>query len=384
MLKPGKDKKIRNRYPWVQKEEVKHMDPAEAGQLARLITHDGQLLGTGFINSGSRFPFRMLSLDHIEPNSDFFVERFRRAAKRREGIADTDSMRLVFAEADELPGLIVDRFRNVLVVQVRAAGMERLRDHWLPALKEIFQPDAIYERSDMEGRREEGLEPVAGLLYGSLPDPVLIEESGLTMAVPVESGLKTGYYLDQRETRRRLASRVAAGQRVLDTFCYSGAFSLYAARQGAHTLGVDLNPVALDTARQNAELNQLPCTFVEANVFEWLESGAGGEPPFDWIVLDPPAIAKSSDKRDSLKWAIWNLVFHSLPVLADGGRMVVCSCSYQLGLNEMLDTIRMAATDQGWLAYLEEVTYQGTDHPYLLQFPESLYLKCAWVRFERC
>ncbi|HXH62242.1 MAG TPA: methyltransferase domain-containing protein, partial [Fimbriimonadaceae bacterium] len=192
------------------------------------------------------------------------------------------------------------------------------------------------------------------------------------------TGFKTGFYLDQRNTRRELGRRVLPGQTVLDCFCYSGGFSLHAARSGAQTTGIDIRPEAVDLAQRNAKANGVGSEFHEANAFDWLESGP--KESFDWIVLDPPAIAKTEAKRDSLKWAIWKLVHRSVPLLKPGGRIIACSCSYQLDRKELVETARLAAGDRGVRMYLEGVTLQDLDHPAPVQFPEGLYLKCAWLR----
>lgn len=380
-LVPGREKKIRARYPWVQREEVESAPKMPPGSLARLVSNSNEFLGIGTFNPSSRFPFRVFTRIEEPIDVDFFRRRIREAAARRTTVVDTDSQRVLFSEADATPGLIVDRFGDTLVLQVRTAGMERLRSHWLDALEMEFEPGAIYEKSDMEGRREEGLEPRAGILSGKLPRPVVVHESGIAYEAPVETGLKTGFYLDQRDTRRRLAQRVETGQNVLDAFSYVGGFGLYAARAGAHVLGLDLHEPSVAAAKRNAKRNGLEVEFQVANVFEWLQAGGDGR-RFDWIVLDPPAISKTKDRRDSLKWAIWKLVYHGIDSLAHNGRMVVCSCSYQLGLTELMETVRLAAADRSKAAYLEEVTVQSADHPILAAFPESWYLKCAWVRFE--
>jgi len=378
-LARGREKKIRNGYPWVQREEIQSAMHAEPGQVARLFDCHGDFLAVGMHNRESRFPFRVLSLVDEPIDFDFFRRRLNEARVRRASIKDTDSLRELFAEVDGLPGLIVDRFDRTLVVQVRNAGMERLRDVWEPVLLEHFDPVAMFDKSDMEGRREEGLEPHAELRFGTLPEPVLVQESGFTFEAPVLDGLKTGYYLDQRAARRRFAERVQPGDRVLDGFCYTGGFALYAARAGARVTGVDISSVAIETARRNAERNGQSVEFIEANAFDWLTEPGD---MFDWMVLDPPAIAKAKGERNSLKWAVWKLVFNGLERLKTGGRMIVCSCSYQLGLQELLDTVRLAAADRGRRAVLEEITLQDLDHPTALAFPESGYLKCAWVRME--
>ncbi|MFQ3676881.1 MAG: class I SAM-dependent rRNA methyltransferase [Fimbriimonadaceae bacterium] len=382
VLKEGREKKIRGRYPWVQRGEVLRVEgKSEPGAEARLFAHNGDFLAVGTLHEGIRFPFRVFSLEDEPLGVDFFRRRIREALARREGAApDTNARRVVFAEADGLPGLIVDQYDDVLAVQVRQMGVERLKPAWLDAIVDVLKPRAIMERSDMESRRDEGLEPTSQPLVGDVPETVEIVESGLKFLVPVREGLKTGFYLDQRETRRQFAAEVTPGMRVLDAFCYTGAFSLHAARAGADVVGVDLAEGAVETARANAELNGLDVRFDLANAFDWLVDSAKMGPSFDAVVLDPPAISKSRDRRDSLKWAVWRLVHSALPILKPGGRLVVCSCSYQLSLDAMIDTIRLAANDRGRAAYVDRVTLQAPDHPYLIQFPESLYLKCAWVR----
>lgn len=380
-LVAGREKKIVSRYPWVQREEVEYFSKAPPGAVAQLLSADGAFLAVGTFNIDSRFPFRVLSRQDEPINVDFFRRRIREAAMRRTDISDTDSQRVLFSEADGTAGLIVDRFGDCLVVQVRTAGMERLRSQWVEALQMEFEPGCIYEKSDMEGRKEEGLDTKVGLLSGRLPRPVLVHESGLTFEAPVETGMKTGFYLDQRDTRRRLGDRVKEGQLVLDAFSYVGGFGMYAARSKADVLGLDIHEPSILAARRNLRRNGLAAEFQVANVFEWLQAGGDGR-RYDWMVLDPPAISKTKEQRDSLKWAVWKLVYHAIDSLAPNGRMIVCSCSYQLKLADLMDTIRLAASDRSRSAYLEEVTVQPPDHPILAAFPESWYLKCAWVRFE--
>jgi 23S rRNA (cytosine1962-C5)-methyltransferase len=378
----GREKKLQHGYPWVQRGEISEVLGAPTpGALVRIVTFRNETLGIGTYNPQSRFPVRVLTTADEPIDRAFFEQRLERALRHRQRVVqDTNAMRLVFSESDGLPGLIVDQYADYLVVQVRTLGMERLRELWLPALIEQLEPKGVIERSEMASRAEEGLEPVAGVLHGDAPELIEIEESGLTFLVPTDAGRKTGFYLDQRENRRRLAAQVRPGERVLDLFCYTGAFALYAARAGAHAVGVDILPDAIDLAEVHARRNRLEAHWIVENAFDWLPQAAEQGAQFDWIVLDPPAIAKRQDQKDSLRWAIWKLVYHALPLLTEGGRLVVCSCAYQLSLAEMLDTARLAATDRAIPLFLEEITFQAPDHPYLLQFPESLYLKCLWAR----
>jgi 23S rRNA (cytosine1962-C5)-methyltransferase len=378
----GREKKLQHGYPWVQRGEISEVLGAPTpGALVRIVTFRNETLGIGTYNPQSRFPVRVLTTADEPIDRAFFEQRLERALRHRQRVVqDTNAMRLVFSESDGLPGLIVDQYADYLVVQVRTLGMERLRELWLPTLIEQLEPKGVIERSEMASRAEEGLEPFAGVLHGDAPELIEIEESGLTFLVPTDAGRKTGFYLDQRENRRRLAAQVRPGERVLDLFCYTGAFALYAARAGAHAVGVDILPDAIDLAEVHARRNRLEAHWIVENAFDWLPQAAEQGAQFDWIVLDPPAIAKRQDQKDSLRWAIWKLVYNALPLLTEGGRLVVCSCAYQLSLAEMLDTVRLAATDRTIPLFLEEITFQAPDHPYLLQFPESLYLKCLWAR----
>lgn len=377
----GKEKKVRSFYPWVVKEEIRRVEGSQKPGLAKLYADDGSFLAIGTYNPASRFVFRVLSLVDEEVNEEFFVKRLKAAYDSRKTlVTDTDSFRWVFSEADFLPGLIIDLYRDIAVVQVRSLGMELLKSYWLPALTKVVDLSGVYEKSEMAGREEEGLEPYTDVLFGKVPDEIEICETGLNLVVPVRHGLKTGYYVDQRNSRRLMESRVKPGDRLLDCFCYTGGFSLYASRGGAKVTGVDILPLALETARKNASLNGLDTEFVEANAFEYLAEGAGGE-LYDWIILDPPAIAKTKEKKDSLKWGIWKLVHAAIPCLKPGGRLLVCSCSYQVGIQELIEVCRLAASDRGKPMMIEDITIQDLDHPVLSQFPESLYLKGIWVRF---
>lgn len=367
-------------YPWVQREELATRPQTEPGEMVDLVSADGAFLGRGFANPRSRFPVRLLTTRDEPIDEAFFAARWRRALILRERMGLT-SCRLAFSEGDLLPGLIVDRYADVLVVQVRNAGMERLRHLWLPTLLEVAKPRGVIERSDMEARDEEGLERVTQGLHGDVPDRVEFEEGGLRFHSLVRTGPKTGFYLDQRENRARLAQEVRPGERVLDLFCFSGPFSLAAARAGAEAHGVDILPEAVELAREHAAQNGLTVTFEVGNAFDWL-AAQPESPAWDWMIVDPPAIAKSRDKKNSLKWAIWKLVYTGLPRLKDGGRMLVCNCSYQMSLETTIETIRLAASDRGMRVFVEAVTLQPPDHPYLAQFPESLYLKSVWARFE--
>ncbi len=382
ILKQGREKKLRHLYPWIQQGEIAEVQGSPTpGALVQVYAKEGNFVGVGTYNPKPRFPVRLLSLQEEPIDQAFFVRRLQRALSlRQKVVSDTNAVRILFGESDGIPGLIVDQFGDYLVVQVRTAGMERLKPLWLSALSEVLNPKGILERSEMESRREEGLCPHTQTLLGEMPEYIPIHESGLEFLVPTQWGLKTGFYIDQRDNRRQLARQIQPGERVLDLFCYTGAFSLYAARAGAQAVGVDILPDATALAQRHAEMNHLEATWLTANAFDWLVEAQGRGEQYDWILLDPPAIAKTRGQRDSLKWAIWKLVYNALPLLPEGGRLVVCSCAYQLDLSIMIDTVRLACTDRGRALWVDDVSFQSPDHPFLLQFPESLYLKCLWLR----
>lgn len=380
-LKPGKEKKLRNHYPVIHKGEGFWDAGIEPGSLVEVMTDSGEFVGIGTLNQKNRFPVRMLTLKDEAIDQEFFAKRFQALWDQRMALGfDSNAFRWVYSEADCLPGLIVDRFAEHAIVQVRTLGMERLRDAWAGALREFEDIQSAYERSDIPGRRDEGLAEITQPIFGETPEVIEIHEGRQKFAVSAKEGLKTGHFLDQRNSRQLFADRVKPGDNVLDCFCYTGGFSIAAALSGATSLGVDIHPVAIEIAKRNAELNNVEVPFIEANAFEFLEDGAGSFAPFDWIILDPPAIGKTRDTRDSLKWAIWKLVHHALPHLKVGGTVIVCACANQMSIADIADVCRVAAADQGMRLTLDDVTLQDKDHPAPLNFPEALYLKCLWLR----
>jgi 23S rRNA (cytosine1962-C5)-methyltransferase len=251
-------------------------------------------------------------------------------------------------------------------------AFEKIKSTILDALIDIFYPKAIYERSDFESRKEEGLTTFKGLLYGNLENPVLINENGHQFFVDIVNGLKTGFYLDQRGNRLYISSN-AYGLKVLDLFCYTGGFSIYLAKNGCKVLGIDINQDAIDLAKENAQKNNVKANFITNNAFEFLENT---KEKFDLIIADPPAIAKRKDESRSILWAIYKIAFHSLKNLNNYGRLFICSCSNQLSIEDMIKQVRLASFDLGLKIILKSITIQPNDHPILPAFPESFYLKC--------
>jgi len=369
-LKKGREKKIKHFYPWVFKDDIERIEGN--GIIGELFDSEGNFLAVGSFSERSKVAFRVLSYEKEDLNVDFFKRRFLQALRLRRDIPST-AYRLAFSESDLLSGLIVDRYNEGFVLQVRTFPMEELKPLILNALEELFSPAFIYERSDFRGRREEGLKEFKGLLRGKLENPFIIEENGFRFFVDVERGLKTGFYLDQRENRAYISELLRGGERVLDLFCYTGGFSVYCASKGARVTGVDINEEAIELAKKNAELNGVKAEFITANAFDFLENT---EEIYDLIIADPPAIAKTKKEKESILWAVWKLAFYSIARLRPLGRLFICTCTYQISAEEMIRQVRLAATDRGRRVIVKEIRLQPKDHPYLPTFPESLYLKC--------
>lgn len=369
-LKKGKEKKIKHFYPWIFKDEIEKIEGE--GIEAELYDYEGNFLAFGTYSPYSRIAFRVLSYEKEDLSKEFFIRRFKEALLLREGI-NSNAFRVAFSESDLLSGLIVDKYADGIVIQTRSYPMEILKGKIIRALIEVFEPSFIYERSDFKGRQEEGLKEFKGLLYGSLKNPIKIKENEFTFLVDIVNGLKTGFYLDQRENRTYVYNLVKSGSKVLDLFCYTGGFSIYCAKKGAKVVGVDINESAIELAKENARLNGVSPEFILGNAFDYIQQT---DEVYDLIIADPPAIAKTKKEKESILWAVWKLAYYSFQRLNKFGRLFICTCTYQISIEEMVRQLRLASTDAGRRIFIKSVNLQPVDHPYLPTFPESLYLKC--------
>ena len=381
-LKAGKSRKVQKFYPLVYRDEVAEVSPSvEDGDLATLLDEQGKFLAWGTFSAKSHVAFRILTLQDEPVDRDFFANRLQKAFEQRKHLREiTNAVRLVHAEADFLPGLIVDRYDEFAVIQVRTKGMERLRDLWFEPLLGLLKPRGVYERSDMEGRKEEGLTPFKGLLYGTVPERIEIVEHGLRFLVDVERGLKTGFYLDQRDNRKLVSELVQPGEQFLDLFAYTGAFSVYAATKGAECTAIEQHKHLVELGLEQAKLNKVEVNFRCGNVFEELPKLGSEGQRFDFIVIDPPAIAKSEKQIASLRRAIHRVVSDSLRVLKPGGQMLVCTCVYHMDWSDLIETVRFAASDLNVPLRILAQTTQAPDHPIRLHIPESQYLRCLLLQ----
>lgn len=380
ILKKGEHKRIVQGNPWIYENEILKVEgDFSAGDIVDVYDFSRSFIGRGYINPNSKIRVRILTRKEEEINREFLKERILRAWEYRKKLGYTDSCRLVFAEADFLPGLIIDKFNDIFVIQTLALGIDRFKDLIVDVLEEVFQPRGIYERNDVPVRELEGLSQVKGFLKGNFDTKVVIEENGLKVIVDVENGQKTGYFLDQRENRASL-NGIVNGAEVLDVFCYTGGFSLHALKYGAErVVAVDSSSYALDLAKENVKLNgyENKVEFIEENAFDLLRRFHKEGRSFDVVILDPPAFAKSQKNLDSALRGYKEINLRAMKIIRDGGFLVTCSCSQHVTRELFERVIEEASYDANRILRLVEFRYQAKDHPILTSYPESLYLKCG-------
>jgi 23S rRNA (cytosine1962-C5)-methyltransferase len=377
----GHERRLLLGHPWVFSNEIaSDLGTYEPGSLVDVYTHGGTLVGRGYINPRSLITVRILSQRREVIDSDFFHSRLAAALQRRERLfPGVQSYRLVYSEGDLLPGLIVDRYQDHLVLQTLTLGMELRTEAICEALERLIQPQAIVARNDVGIRTLEGLPHEKKVLRGSLETPVEVWESDIRFRVDPWEGQKTGFYLDQRENRCTLQP-LLAGERVLDAFCYTGAWALHAARAGAReVVGVDESAKAIRWATDQAKDNGLDqvCQFTPSDVFDFLKEADTRHERFDCIILDPPAFVKSRSKvREGLE-GYWEINRRAMRLVKPGGYLITCSCSYHVDPDTFRTTLSRAARAARRTVVLLEMRSQARDHPVLLPLSESAYLKCA-------
>jgi 23S rRNA (cytosine1962-C5)-methyltransferase len=391
VLKPGREKSLLRRHPWIFSGAVERVQgEPEPGGTVELLSSDGRFLARGAYSPASQIRARVWTFDpdqQVDP--DFLRDRVRDAIRARQAwypASDTQSLRLIHAESDGLPGLIVDRYGGNLVIQVLTAGAE----FWRDALADILLAESglqdIFERSDAEVRSLEGLGPRVGSLRGNPETSLTIEEYGSRFTVDLARGHKTGFYLDQRENRRRLRE-LAQGRDVLDCFCYTGGFTVNALAGGAKSvLAVDSSAEALAAAGPNLALNGLPfekATFLEGDVFQVLRRLRDEARLFDLVVLDPPKFAATAAQAERAARGYKDINLLAFKLLRPGGLLATFSCSGGVDADLFQKIVAGAALDAGAEAQIVEHLSQAPDHPVSLSFPEGAYLKglvCYKVR----
>ncbi len=381
-LKPGKEANLIYRHPWVFSGALSRKpDNLANGSLVTVADANGKPLGTGIYSQHSQISVRVLEFAELAIDQQWFAQKFLAAEERRRTLgygreSGTTGYRLIFGEADGVPGLIVDRYDDVFVIQSAVAGVDRLKTDIVAALVTLFQPRAIVERSDLPVRHEEELEQVTGLLYGEIDAPVPFLENGLRFEADVIAGQKTGFYLDQKDLRREIMA-LAQGREALNLFSNSGSFAIAALKGGAtRVLNVDSSGPALDLCYHFAEMNDLDKAKIEdscSDVFSWLSERQ--PPSYDMIILDPPALIKSRSDAESGKKAYHFLNRAAIRMLRPGGILVTSSCSAFFTEEDFLFMLRRAAVQAKRGLHLLRYVPQAPDHPWSAFFPESKYLK---------
>jgi len=377
-ISPRGATRLKAGHVWVYRSDITSTDVAPAGSLVTVTDQRGKPFGTALYSSSSQIAIRMLSRDSISDLPALIRERIRAAiAYRRTIVRDTDAYRLVFSEADLIPGLIVDRYNDILSLQIltQAIDTDIVREAVISELTEQIRPAAIMERVDPRVRELETLPSrPSGLLEGTKTSTGFTM-NGVHFHYDGLEGQKTGAFLDQRENYA-VAVQHAHGE-ALDVFCYQGGFALHVAPHCSAVTGVDSSRPALEVADQNAALNQREIEWIEANAFDLLKDYASSNRLYDTIVLDPPAFAKTKRDLDSALRAYKELNLRALKMLRPGGILVTCSCSYHVGQSDFLEMLAAAALDTHRTVRLLEIRGQAKDHPVLLNIPETAYLKCV-------
>lgn len=383
ILNKYEEENVLKGYPWVFNNEINGFDGIiENGKVCKVLTNDGKFVCYGFLNTNSKIMIRVLSLDENEEiNKDFFKKRIMYAISHRRHLG-WSATRLIFSEADFLPGLIVDKYGDYLSVQFMSLGMDMIKNDIVDILVELTGCKGIYERSDMPVREKEGLLQVKGFLYGSFDPRVMIVEDDIKMIVDLENGQKTGYFLDQK-LNRDILRLYAKNQVVLDAFSNVGGFALHACKYGAlHVDACDISKRACEEILHNATINgynNLEAKCVD--VFDYLHSDEVIN-KYDVIILDPPAFSKNKESLKKAYKGYKEINMQAMKIIKSGGYLLTFSCSQHMTPNLFMQMINEAALDAKRVVQFLDFRIQSPDHPALLQSEEQLYLKCMILRIK--
>ena len=378
ILKPQKEKPVIQNHPWIFSGAIDRIegDPQD-GDIVDVLNSNGNFLARGYLNRKSQITVRILTKDKEEINESFFRKIIISAINYRRNILNPngyDAYRLVQDSADMLPGLIVDKYADYLVVQILTLGMEKRKDTIIKILDEFLNPKGIYERSDSSVREKEGLKPISGLVCGQEPpDLMTIRQNKIKMLVDIKNGQKTGAFLDQRENLEITAS-YSKDRVVLDCFCYTGGFSVHTASGAKAVIGVDMSRKALDIAQKNAEINNVNnvCQFVEEDVFRFLENCKS---KFDLVIMDPPGFAKSESAVMKAARAYKHINMKAMQLLNPDGILVTFSCSHHIDPLLFRKIVFSASVDAGCNVQIMRTLHATPDHPINIAHPEGEYLK---------
>jgi len=383
-LQRGKEAAIREGFPWVYRGDMTESSAlltAEPGSLVEIRTHKGEWVALGYYNPHSQIAARVLSMKSEVIDTAFFMARIKRALEKREALLGAPYYRLIHSESDGLPGLLVDRFGDILVCQVGAAGMEKLQAFWVQALEELVKPQSILLRNDVEVRAHEGLPLEVKLLKGTLPGQVEILENGCRYFAELKEGQKTGWFFDQRDNHLFAANR-ARGKTVLDVYSHSGGFGILAAMKGAtQVVMVDSSRLALDLARKAAEVNGVirRCEFIEGQAFEVMEKLNAS---FDMVLADPPAFIKSKQHLAAGLKGYEKVAKFAAARVAPGGMLMVASCSHHALPVLLRKSVTAGVKKAGRTAKILRESGAAADHPVHPKLPQSAYLKAIWMELD--
>ncbi len=373
-------------HPWIFANEIGDQDgnPA-AGEIVEVYSSNGSFIGKGYFNEASQIRIRLLTREKAEEiNPEFFLKKIKEAWAYRQQIGYVENCRLIFGEADGLSALIIDKFNDYFVIQTLALGIEKWKGAIVEALQKTFSPKGIYERNDVPVRELEGMVQQKGFLSAPFDTNILINENGLQFHVDIENGQKTGYFLDQQDNRRAI-QHISKNADVLEAFCYTGTFSLNAAKYGAKsTLGLDISEAAVETSRRNAALNGFSavCSFETVNAFDVLKKWVKEGRRYDVVILDPPAFTKSRENIQKALTGYKEINLRGMHLVKPGGFLVTASCTNLVAPELFLKTIALAAKDAK--RKLRQVTWrtQASDHPILWNVPNTEYLKFLIVQVQ--
>lgn len=365
--------RVESGHPWIFSSDVLDRGQSTPGEVVTVADDRGKPIGTAQYSSTSQITLRLLSFKREPIDREFYLRRLRQAiAHRKRVVENSNSYRLVFSEADLLPGLIVDQYGSYLVVQFLTQGMDRASAEILSCLEELLQPAGILARNEAAVRKLEGLPQEVRVLAGEIPEKISLEMNGLTLTADLLKGQKTGTYLDQRENY--VAAAKYAHGKVLDCFSSTGGFALHVAKKVESVDAVESSALAIETAKANAAANGINnIDFRQADVFDYL---SGREGKYSTIILDPPAFAKSRKQLDDAARGYKDINVRALRMLQPGGVLVTCSCSHHVSEGMLAEIVAEAALDACKTLRVLERRTQASDHPILLTVPETLYLKC--------
>lgn len=388
IVKKDKEQKILNFYPNVYKDEIKDIiGTVKTGDIVDIITNDMKFLARAYVTEGTSAFARVLTTKDEKIDKKFIFERIKNAYEKRKHLLDeTNSFRAFYSEADYIPGLIIDKFDKYVSIQFRNSGVEVFRQDIIEAVKKYLKPKGIYERSDVENRVIEGVETKTGIIFGEIPERTIMIDNGVKYGIDIVDGQKTGFFLDQRDSRKFIAKYINNQTRFLDVFSSSGGFSMAALKNGAkEVVAMDKDSHALELCYENYKLNEFTADFstVEGDAFLMLNTLATrNNKKFDIITLDPPSLIKKKTDIYKGRDFFLDLCDKSFKLLENGGILGVITCAYHISLQDLIEVTRMAASKNNKLLSVIGVNYQPEDHPWILHIPETLYLKALWVRVE--